>query len=365
MKVCDMKNLQISAHESIVILEIGGLGDFIMATPTLRKIRERYSVSDIRLFVAERTVPLAETFSQNILSKPFTIVPFRTTGNFFLRNVKNLLQIQSIARKKPDILIDLSAIESKAAADRRKTFIHLFHSRKTAGRNTDKHGDFYTVISDEILFSKQHEVDRKYNVLRALGMEGQPDHMDLYIDDTARKQVDETLMQNSLSTRTLIGINTGAYRSSRRWPVKNIIEMIASLTAEDRHFILFGGLSDTEFVKEICRHTDSSGVTLIVGEPFQTVGAWLKRCHLFITNDTGLMHFAAALRIPTVALFGPENPYRYGPWGTFPKNILKHYPENREIFTESAVFSEDSITQISQKTVTEVVIAFLETGKFT
>lgn len=357
-------NFRIQPDNMIVILEIGGLGDFIMATPTLRKIRETIPDNPVTLFVAERTVPLAEDFSRNILTKPINILPFLTTGNFILRNLKNLLKVRSVSRKKPALLIDLSAIESEAAAVRRQTFINLFKSRNTAGRNTDQRGGFYTFSSDEILFSKPHEVERKYDVIRALGISGNPENMDFYIDNESSNEVRNLIKEHRLKNKTMIGINIGAYRPNRRWPMEKVLKTISVLQSNDRHFLIFGGKTDAKFVDEICRSAIGSVTTPVVNQPFKTVGAWLKTCHMFITNDTGLMHFAAALEVPTIAIFGPENPYRYGPWGKFPNKILKYSPNSKEQFEESDIFFKDAINHISLKTVTEEALAYLKTGTF-
>lgn len=56
-------------------------------------------------------------------------------------------------------------------------------------------------------------------------------------------------------------------------------------------------------------------VNLVGSEDLPTVAACLKRCALFVGNDSGLMHMAAAADIPTVGLFGPSRPENYRPWG--------------------------------------------------
>lgn len=356
----------ISQNESIVVLEIGGLGDFIMATPALKSLRRGFPHNPITLFVAQRSVSLAKDFSQNILENPFDIISFRTTGNYLIRNLINLARIKNIALQKPGLLIDLSAIESEAAARRRITFIKLFNSKITTGRNTDQRGMFFDLSSEEILFSKQHEVERKFQILNLLGINSKSDKLEFFISNETKELIQNSIKKSKLEDKILIGINIGAYRADRRWPTKNIIELIERLQSfPNIHFLIFGGKADAEFIDPIFNSIDKSKITPIIGLAFQIVGAWLQRCNLLITNDTGLMHFAAALKVPTIALFGPENPYRYAPWGDFPKLILKFYPKGENIFTEENIFFPGSIYYIKSESVAEAASAFIKTGTFT
>ena len=352
--------------ELIVILEIGGLGDFVMATPALKSLRKRFPHNPISLFVAQRSVTLAEDFSRNILENPCNVISFHTTGNYLIRNLINITKIKKVARQKPGLLIDLSAIESDTAARRRKTFINLFNSKVTAGRNTDQHGVFFDLFSDETLFSKQHEVERKFQILSPLGINGKPDQLEFYISGKSQEMIQDNVKKLEIGSKILIGVNIGAYRPDRRWPIKDTIELIERLqTLKNSHFLVFGGKNDAEFIKPILKSIDRSKITPIIGLPYQIVGAWLQQSKLLITNDTGLMHFAAALKVPTIALFGPENPYRYAPWGDFPKLILKYYPEGEHNFTEENIFFPEAICHIKPESVAEAASAFIKTGTFT
>ena len=357
-------NLDLSQNDLIIVLEIGGLGDFIMATPTLKAIRKYYPCNPIMLLVAERSIQLATDFSEMVIDNPIKIIPFRTTGSFLCRNINNLFNIKKIAWNKPKLLIDLSAIESESAAKRRELFINLFSSNITVGRNTDRRGFFYSFSSDEILFSKEHETDRKLNVLRKLGIDIDQYEMHFPIKNTSRQYIRSTIKEKKLESKTFIGINTGAYRQNRRWPIQNIIELISGLKKNSRHFIIFGGPDDKDFVNTVCQSINPQFITAVIGESFQKVGAWLEICKLFITNDTGLMHFAAALKIPTIALFGPENPHRYAPWGNFPKHIIKFYPNDKNEFTESNIFYENAIQMIKPRTVISTAQAYLKNNTF-
>jgi ADP-heptose:LPS heptosyltransferase len=87
------------------------------------------------------------------------------------------------------------------------------------------------------------------------------------------------------------------------------------------------------------------------------VGACLRRCMLFVGNDSGLMHMAAAVGIPTLGLFGPSRDEHYAPWG--PAAAVVRTPEPYEVLTENARASfidrQSRMTGLSVDTVQQAV----------
>jgi ADP-heptose:LPS heptosyltransferase len=80
--------------------------------------------------------------------------------------------------------------------------------------------------------------------------------------------------------------------------------------------LLIGGPEDRRAAEAVRRELPRRRVIDVTGEvDLLTVQAMLKRARLFIGNDSGLMHMAAAAGAPTLGLFGPSDERRYGPWG--------------------------------------------------
>lgn len=105
----------------------------------------------------------------------------------------------------------------------------------------------------------------------------------------------------------------------KTWPAERFAELARRLTAPGEicagwRIALFGGPEDAARVQPI---RDAIGETInIFDEPdLLNVQAALARCRAFIGNDSGLAHLAAAAGVPALALFGPTDPARYGPWG--------------------------------------------------
>ena len=118
----------------------------------------------------------------------------------------------------------------------------------------------------------------------------------------------------------LFGLNAGAeYGAAKRWPRERFIEAALRLHAETNcHWLLFGGRTDRELTDEIaCALTPVLGagrVTNVTGETsLGELCAGLKACALVLTNDTGPMHVAAAVGTPVIVPFGSTSPELTGP----------------------------------------------------
>jgi ADP-heptose:LPS heptosyltransferase len=119
----------------------------------------------------------------------------------------------------------------------------------------------------------------------------------------------------------ILAIGPAANWMGKMWPLERFAMTAMQLLAEDGplaggRLAIFGGPEDSRLVEGLRnalpreRRIDLTGKVDLV-----TAYACLKRCDLFIGNDSGLMHLAAAAGIPTVGLFGPSDERLYGPWG--------------------------------------------------
>ena len=79
--------------------------------------------------------------------------------------------------------------------------------------------------------------------------------------------------------------------------------------------LLFGAPDEQELGDEVCRRAANPGVVNLAGHTsLEEAIALIGLCGMFVTNDSGLMHVAAALDVPLVCIFGPTDPGRTAPW---------------------------------------------------
>ena len=80
-------------------------------------------------------------------------------------------------------------------------------------------------------------------------------------------------------------------------------------------FAILGSSADTDLGQAIARGNPHCCLDLTGQVSLPEMIEWIRSCSLMLTNDTGPMHAAAALKKPMVALFGPTDPHRTGPYG--------------------------------------------------
>jgi len=125
-----------------------------------------------------------------------------------------------------------------------------------------------------------------------------------------------------------LGINAGAtYGSAKRWYPEKFAK-VASEFSDKYNILIFGGPNEVEMAKEIQDNLEALHVenfTNVAGKTnIQELCSKIAGCSLFITNDSGPMHVAAAYQVPTVAIFGPTRHKETSQWMNEKSKIVRH-----------------------------------------
>jgi heptosyltransferase-1 len=158
-----------------------------------------------------------------------------------------------------------------------------------------------------------HRVEQYLEVARHLGWRGvRPRHL-LPRDPAAEAWAEATV--RALGGAPIL-VNVGASKPANRWPPERFGELTRALAVAGAGPVVLTGGPDDRRAAERARAAAGSGVTDLVGATdLGQLVALSARARLFVGCDTGPMHVAAALGRPVVALFGPADPRRTGPWG--------------------------------------------------
>jgi ADP-heptose:LPS heptosyltransferase len=142
-----------------------------------------------------------------------------------------------------------------------------------------------------------------------------PGAMELHVSREHRTRANALLASLGVGVSAeLIGINPGATMAVKRWPVERFAAIGHELAVRrSAQILVLGGPGDEERAEAITQAVP--GAVCVAGRTrLGETAAMLRRCRLLISGDTGPLHMAVALGVPTVGLFGPTNPGKYGPW---------------------------------------------------
>ena len=125
----------------------------------------------------------------------------------------------------------------------------------------------------------------------------------------------------------VLGIGPTANWGGKQWPISRFVELVERLTSAGgilpgARIAVFGAGTERAMAARLLSAIPPDRcVDLVGGVDLLTAAACLTRCALYIGNDSGLMHLAAASRVPTLGLFGPSREENYAPWGKLTASV--------------------------------------------
>jgi lipopolysaccharide heptosyltransferase II len=297
----------------IFILKPSSLGDVVQALPVLRLIKLHHPDSEIFWWADATSAPLLEG-DPDLAG----VIPFhRRRWASPIHWGEAWSSLRTIQGHRFDWVIDLqSLLRSGVVA-------WLAGGVVTVGLDDPREGarGFYDLIVPRPSYHT-HAVDWYLGALPLLGvpvhrnfnwLPGRPD---------AAQAVREKWHPEA---GRWIALQPGARWLNKRWPVEHFAELVRMLAGRfaDVRFVILGAQADRELGERIVREASARCLDLTGRTTLLEMVEWTRLCELMITNDTGPMHVAAALDKPVVALFGPTEPRRTGPYGQIDQ-VLQH-----------------------------------------
>jgi heptosyltransferase I len=305
----------------ILILKPSSLGDVIHALPVLRLLKRHFPAAEIFWWIDSALAPLIEgdpdlagiiRFERKRWGKP------RHWPEMFH-------SIRWLRAQNFDLVIDLQCLARSGA------FAWLANGKRLIGLDEIREGarGFYDHAAPRASFHT-HAVDWYLSVLPPLGV---PVHKNFVwlperpevAAEVKRKWLAVFPTSNSqLPASKLILLQPGARWVNKRWPIQHFSELVRSLAKKnpEAQFAVLGGKDDAPLGEVIAPAAPEKVLNLCGATSLPEMIEIVRLGDLLVTNDTGPMHVAAALGKPLVALFGPTEPRRTGPYGQL-ENILR------------------------------------------
>jgi len=171
--------------------------------------------------------------------------------------------------------------------------------------------------------SHKHQVQYYWDMLKPLGLSGQPGHPELFVSPDEERVMAERLAQRGImADDVVIGINPGStYGGAKRWVPDRFAEsterLCRTLNDSGRRpaVVLIGAKGEEPLGRLIASRLTARAAVLSGATSIRELMAVIKRCAVLVTNDTGPMHIASAVGVPVVAIFGPTDWRTTSPYG--------------------------------------------------
>ena len=276
----------------ILFITANRLGDAVLSTGVLAGLIERYPTARI-----------------TIVCGPYAAGLFRAVPN--LERCITLTK-QSWNRHWLKVWRECWATRWDVIVDLRNSIVsRLLWRRRLACRHGGNTG--------------QHKVIENAAVLKLTP----PPAPHLWLDATAESDAARLMPVD----RPVLALGPAANWIAKQWPIDRFAALAERLTAPDgllagAHVMVIADGRERDQIAPLLRAIPDERRIELIGSDLLTVAACLKRASLFVGNDSGLMHVAAAIGTPTLGLFGPGYEHIYGPWG--PHGAFIRTPESRE-----------------------------------
>ncbi len=312
------KELPFREVKKVLIRSANWIGDAVMSLPAVASIRFNFPRAEI-FILAKPWV--AEIFQNNSLVDQVILYqsPGVHEGLWGMRRLVN-----QIKKEKFDLALLLqNAFEAAVIS-----FLARIPLR--AGYNTDGRSLLLThPVTRDRKFKELHQTDYYLDLLQSLGCRLGPRNPELSVSEAPQKEADSLLKILGIGkSEPLVGISPGAtYGPAKQWLPEKFAELADRVTQNlGVRVLLFGSRADRKTASLVVQKArvllgDLTGLTTLA----QAI-ALISRCRLFISNDSGLMHVAAALRVPLIAIFGSTDPKRTGPRGENCRVVRKPVP---------------------------------------
>jgi len=310
----------------ILVINLGGIGDLFLSSAALRVLRSYFRQARIVFCGVPRTAAFARRLGVFDEVVPFTGYE-EGARRFALSRLRSFVGfLVALRRERFDLAVNMRTLHSRLAAWKMAFLFFAIGPRTRAGRDTDGRGFFLNVKVLETTRGEKHETEYDLDTVRALGAAVSDVSLKVDVPESSRQAVAAFLERNGISaTERLIGANPGG-ALSHRWPLVHFGTALKQLA--DRRpcaVVVTGGKGEKGLGEALVGALRGYRVVNAVGRfSWEELCAFLERCDLFITNDTGPMHVAAALKTPMVALFGPGYLTRFDPRHLSEKAIVLH-----------------------------------------
>jgi predicted lipopolysaccharide heptosyltransferase III len=300
----------VQTPERILVIKLRYVGDVLLATPVLSRLRESFPKAHLTMLVNPGTDDVVR--DHPALDEVLVL----ERGNL----ARQWRFVRDLRRQRFDLVIDITD------ADRSALLSWLSRAPMRLGYNSEGRwrGILYTQVVEADRFA-MHTVRYHLKATEALGLASSPSEPMLIVAPEARREADRLLQEAGVDgARPFVCLHPGARWWFKAWPADRYSALADLIQTETTAQALFlGGDQERSLESRIADGMKTTFRSLIGKTSLRALAPVLERAVLMVSNDNGPMHMAAALRVPVIGLFGPSDPAVWGPWGDGHRTFYK------------------------------------------
>ena len=331
---------------NILIVKLSAIGDIIHTLPSLAALRKLYPEANITWAIEDASSDLISDHPYldrvivshrkqwiNDLKKGRITKPIREIRNF----------INDLRKQPYDLVIDFHGLIKSAA------IVLLSSGKRKLGYDSmqELSGLFVNEKIPEDM--NKHAIYRYLDFLRYLGADVEEPEFLIPIGEENKNRVEELLQRNDIDKKgRFVAVNPVALWDTKLWADEKFAGLCDRIAKELKISVIFTG-TERDKLEYIQSRMKTPSVNLGGETTLRDLAYLYQRSSLLITTDSGPMHLAAAMGTPVIALFGPTDPSRTGPYGKV------HVVIRRELHCSPCFLKKcDSMECMSGITIEEV-----------
>ncbi|MBA2378996.1 MAG: glycosyltransferase family 9 protein [Blastocatellia bacterium] len=293
----------------VLVIRLRSIGDTVLSTPTLIALRRFLPNAEIDVLLEPWVAPVLEGFPHLT-----SVIPVHNGLPDRFRTARK------IRRRAYDVVFNLHGGSTSSF------MAFATGARFRIGYSNHRYLQFYThLLSSSADFWQRPITHSAEQQLALAGFAGVPvddrPRTSLAIKQDAAIDVESILSGYNIADRPLALIHPTTAFETKRWPARNFAELLSHLNAIGLYPVLVSTPAESEIIDDVCTYATQDFVHL-PGLTLPQITALAARAQLFVGNDSGIAHIAAAVQTPTVVIFGSSNRAHWHPWTDAPNAIV-------------------------------------------
>lgn len=336
----------------VAVWKLSALGDVILITPSLRAIRRRFPESPITLIVGR---PVYDAVARcPYVNEVMVYDPARKDRTLIGR----ITLVRRLKRAGFDLSIDLQ--------NSRLTHLLAWLAGIPVRIGYRRRWGWLLNRAVPLPNGPMPPVGHQHYLLRQADVSPDGEALELWPSEHDEQRIAQLLQSASVGAgQPLVGLHVGGSRrwKTKRWDVSRWAALCDRLAARGLQVVVTGSAADQPLTEQLLRLTRTQPIVAVGKTRLMELACLIRRCRVFVTIDSAPLHVAAAMKTPTIALFGPTDPARHAPVSPAVRVIKKPLPCSPCYSTWCRTITHACMNRIQADEVATVIEELLQTSR--